>query len=340
MKTSIKILISIFICLAIIILGVGIGSVYISPTDILKIIYSNIFKQPLSNDIVANSISIIWKIRLPRAILAFIVGGALAVSGSVMQSVLKNPLASSYTLGVSSGASLGAGLVIITGFSIPILGKFTLPFIGLLSGLLTVFLAISFTAKIDKNMENNTIILIGMVFSLFINAMITLMTALAREHIQKLTFWQMGSFSLKEWADVRILLPIVAICILFLMRYANELDIMTFGEEQAMAIGVDIKRVKWILLGLSAALTGSAIAFVGVIGFIDLISPHVVRKIFGSSHKLVIPMSMLFGGAFMVICDLIARTIIPHSELPVGAITALIGAPFFAYVYLSKRKVK
>lgn len=340
MKTSAKILISIFICLAIIILGVGIGSVYIPPTDILKIIFSNIFKQPLSNEIASNSISIIWKIRLPRAILAFIVGGALAVSGSVMQSVLKNPLASSYTLGVSSGASVGAGLVIITGFSIPILGKFTLPFVGLLSGLLTVYLAISFTAKIDKNMENNTIILIGMVFSLFINAMITLMTALAREHIQKLTFWQMGSFSLKEWSDVSILFPIVTICILILIRYAKELDIMTFGEEQAMSMGVDIQKVKWLLLGFSAALTGSAIAFVGVIGFIDLISPHVVRKIFGSSHKLVIPMSMLFGGAFMVICDLIARTIIPLSELPVGAITALIGAPFFAYVYLSKRKVK
>lgn len=339
MKTSIKALISILICLAIIILGVGIGSVYIPPTDILRIIYSNIFNQPLSNEISRNSISIIWKIRLPRAILAFIVGGALAASGSVMQSVLKNPLASSYTLGVSSGASVGAGLVIITGFTIPLLGKFTLPFIGLVSGLLTVYLAISFTAKIDKNMENNTIILIGMVFSLFINAMITLMTALAREHIKMLTYWQMGSFSLKEWSDVSILFPIVIICIFILMRFATELDLMTFGEEQAMAMGVDIQKVKWILLGLSAALTGSAIAFVGVIGFIDLISPHVVRKVFGSTHKIVIPMSMLFGGAFMVICDLIARTIIPLSELPVGAVTALIGAPFFAYVYISKRKV-
>lgn len=339
MKTSSKILISIFICIVIIILGVGIGSVYISPIDIIKIIYSKVFDKPLSNEIASNFISIIWKIRLPRAILAFIVGGALAVSGSVMQSVLKNPLASSYTLGVSSGASLGAGLVIITGFTLPLFGKFTLPFIGLISGLLTVYLAISFTAKIDKNMENNTIILIGMVFSLFINAMITLMTAIAREHIQRLTFWQMGSFSLKEWTDVKILFPIVLFCIIVLMRYVRELDIMTFGEEQAMAIGVDIQRVKWILLGLSAALTGSAIAFVGVIGFIDLISPHVVRKIFGSSHKLVLPISMLFGGAFMVICDLIARTIIPLSELPVGAITALIGAPFFAYVYFSKRKV-
>lgn len=340
MKTTVKILISVIICTIILVFAVGIGSVYIEPFDILKIIHSNIFNKPLTVDIETNLASIIWKIRLPRAFLAFIVGGALAVSGSVMQSVLKNPLASSYTLGVSSGASVGAGLVIITGFNIPLLGKFTLPLIGLLSGLITVYLAISFSGKVDKNMENNTIILVGMVFSLFINAMITLMIAMSREHLQRLTFWQMGSFSLKEWSDVIILFPILVICILALMRFSKELDIMTFGEEQALAIGVEIQKVKWVLLGLSAALTGSAIAFVGVIGFIDLIAPHVVRKIFGSSHKLVVPMSMLFGGAFMVVCDLVARTIIPLSELPVGAVTAIIGAPFFAYVYFNKRKVK
>ena len=124
------------------------------------------------------------------------------------------------------------------------------------------------------------------------------------------------------------------------MRYSRELDLMTFGEEQASAVGVEINKVKWILLGLSAALTGSAISFVGVIGFIDLIAPHVVRRFFGSSHKIVIPMSMFVGGAFMVVCDLVARTIISPSELPVGAVTALIGAPFFAYVYFSKRKVR
>jgi len=338
MKTSIKILITILISIVLIILAVGIGSVYIEPMEILTIIYGKVFSRPIITNNEINSVSIIWNIRLPRALLAFLVGGALAVSGSVMQSVLKNPLASSYTLGVSSGASFGAGLVLATGFTIPLLGRLTLPFVGLVAGLLTVYIAVSFAAKIDRNMENNTIVLIGMVFSLFINAMITLMNSIFRENVQKLTFWQMGSFSLKEWSDIQLLLPITLICILILMRYARELDIMSFGEEQAMAIGVEIQKVKWILLGLSAALTGSAIAFVGVIGFIDLIAPHVVRRIFGSSHRLVIPMSALIGGAFMVVCDLIARIAIPVSELPVGAVTAIIGAPFFAYVYFGRRK--
>lgn len=190
----------------------------------------------------------------------------------------------------------------------------------------------------DKSLETNTIILVGMVFSLFVNAMLTLVTAMARDHLAQLTYWQMGSFSLKDWSNVIILFPLVLIGVILIQNFSKEMDIMTFGEDQAFTMGVDVHKVKWSLLSLSAALTGSAVAFVGVIGFIDLIAPHVVRKIFGSSHKIVIPMSMLFGGSFMVICDLVARTIISPSELPVGAITALIGAPFFAYVYFSRRK--
>ncbi len=336
MKKEWKILGTIILSIFIIFLGVGIGSVFIPIPDILKIIWAKLVSKEIPLDINPNLVSIIWTIRFPRALLAFVVGGALAVSGAVMQSVLKNPLASSYTLGVSSGASLGAGLVMISGFTLPLLGRLTLPFVGLVGGLLTVYLAIGFSSRIDKNMENNTIILVGMVFSLFINAMLTLLTSLYRDSAQRLTFWQMGSFSLKEWSDLIILSPIVLIGVLILMRYSKELDIMTFGEEQALAIGVDIQRVKWTLLSLAAALTGSAIAFVGVIGFVDLIVPHLVRKIFGAKHSLVLPLSMILGGAFMIVCDLIARTIVPMSELPIGAITAIIGAPFFAYVYLVK----
>lgn len=338
MENTNKILLSLLLCIFLMVLAVGIGSVKIPIEQTSRIILSKITGKELA-DIDGNLVSIIWKIRLPRVLLAFVVGGALAVSGAVMQSVLKNPLASSFTLGVSSGASLGAGLVIISGFTIPLLGKLTLPFIGLIGGLLTVYLAISFTSKIDKNMGKNTIILVGMVFSLFINAMITLMTAISRDSLQRLIYWQMGSFNLKEWSDVLILSPIVLLMVLILIRYSRELDILTFGEEEAMGIGVDIQKVKWLLLSLAAGLTGSAIAFVGVIGFIDLIVPHLVRKIFGSNHMIVLPLSMLFGGGFMIICDLIARTIIPMSELPVGAITALIGTPFFAYIYFSRRKV-
>lgn len=335
---NIKFTVSIIICLLIFISGIALGSINVPFNEVVSIISHKIFNTELLESIIPNRVSIVWNLRLPRTVLAFIVGGALAVSGTVMQSVLKNPLASSYTLGVSSGASLGAAVVIVTGFRIPFLGLFTLPGVGLLCGLLTVFIAVKFAAKMDKNLENNTIILVGMVFSLFVNALLTLVTALSDEHLQQLTYWQMGSFSLKDWSSVFVLFPIVLVGAVVISSYSKEMDIMTFGEEQAFTMGVDVYKLKWLLLGLSAALTGSAVSFAGVIGFIDLIAPHVVRKIFGSSHRVVIPMSMIFGGSFMIICDLIARTIVSPSELPVGAVTALIGAPFFAYVYFSKRK--
>ena len=339
MKVKYKIILSIVFSFIAIITGVGLGSIKVPPSHIINIIGNKVFSLPLQADIQGTAaLSIIWNLRLPRTLLAFLVGGAVAVSGSVMQSVLKNPLASSYTLGVSSGASLGAALIIVTGFTIPFLGVFTLPVTGLVFGLATVFSAVKFAAMMDKSLETNTIILVGMVFSLFVNAMLTLVTAMARDHLAQLTYWQMGSFSLKDWSNVIILFPLVLIGVILIQNFSKEMDIMTFGEDQAFTMGVDVHKVKWSLLSLSAALTGSAVAFVGVIGFIDLIAPHVVRKIFGSSHKIVIPMSMLFGGSFMVICDLVARTIISPSELPVGAITALIGAPFFAYVYFSRRK--
>ena len=337
---KIKILLTIVISFVVILFGVAFGSVWVPPGEIWEIVRHALGGVPLPESISPASVSIVLNLRIPRALLAFITGGALSVSGAVMQSVLRNPLASSYTLGVSSGASLGAGIVILFGVSVPLLGMMTLPIMGFIFGLGTILLAISIASRIDMQMENNTIILTGMVFSLFVNAITTLLSVLSREHSQRLIYWQMGSFSLRDWSTVYILLPVVIAGTLFIMHYHRELDMMTFGEEQAKSMGVDLKRVKWILLVTSAALTGSTIAFVGVIGFVDLVAPHVVRRLFGSSHRYVIPISALFGGAFMVISDLAARTVASPGELPVGAVTALIGAPFFAYIYFGRRKQK
>ena len=339
MKTSIKVGLLILLCIIVIIIGIGVGSVSVELRDTVNILLHKIFGRSLSADISDSMVSIVWNLRVPRVLMAFIVGAALGVSGTVMQSVLKNPLASSYTLGVSSGASLGAALIIVTGFSLPLLNSLTLPFVGMVFGVSTVIISVNFAQRMDRNLDTNTIILVGMVFSLFINALLTLITALSRDKIAQLTYWQMGSFSAREWSHVFILLPIVIIGILSLINFTKEMDILTFGEDQAFNMGVDTSKMKWILLGLAAGLTGSAISFVGVIGFIDLIAPHIVRRIFGSSHRKVVPMSALFGGAFMVVCDILARSLLSPRELPVGAITAIIGAPFFAYIYFSKRKV-
>ena len=319
-------------------LGVGLGSEFITPDHILNVLGHKLFGFSLADGVKPATLAIVWNLRLPRALLAFLVGGAVAVSGAVMQSVLKNPLASSYTLGVSSGAALGASLSIITGFTIPFLGIFTQPMLGLVFGVGTVVLAVAFAARMDRNMENTTIILTGMVFSLFANALLTMTLAVYREDLRRVIFWQMGSFSLKSWPQAGALAPIALVCFVLLWRYCRELDVLTFGEEQAQSMGVDSKKVKWILLGLAAILTGNAISFVGIIGFVDLFTPHVVRRMFGASHRWVLPLSALWGGSFMVLCDLVARTALSPLELPVGAVTALFGAPFFIYLYRKGRR--
>lgn len=331
-----KCIISIFILISIIYIGTSIGGSNISMLDTISIIANKTFGITLRDGVLPKDVSIIWKIRLPRVLLAFLVGGCLATSGAVVQSILKNQLASPYTLGVSSGASLGAGLVIITGITIPVIGSFTLPFVGFIFGLFTVYLVILFSSKIDKTMSNNTIILAGMVFSLFVNALLTTLTAMFSEDLKRIALWQMGSFAMKGWTYVGLIIPFCLVGMIGTLMYTKEMDILTFGEEQAQSVGVDTSKVKTKLFIFSAVLTGGAVSLSGTIGFVDLIAPHVVRKIFGSNHKYVIPMSFVFGGCLMVVTDLIARSVFAPTELPVGAVTALIGAPFFAYVYFKK----
>ena len=336
MENKKKAIISILLALIIIGIGTSIGSSNINLLETISILVNKVFNIPLMEGIEAKNIGIVWKLRLPRVLLAFFVGGCLATSGAVVQSILKNQLASPYTLGVSSGASLGAGLVIITGVAVPVVSSFTLPLVGFLFGLGTVYIVLAFSSKIDKTMSNNTVILSGMVFSLFVNAILTTLTALFSEDLQSISIWQMGSFSMKGWSYVKLIIPFAVLGMFGIMRYIREMDIITFGEEHAKTVGVETSKVKSKLFLYSAMLTGGAISLSGTIGFIDLIAPHFVRRIFGSKHKYVIPMSFICGGCLMVIADIIARTIIVPSELPVGAVTALIGAPFFAYVYFKK----
>ena len=332
-----KALLTIPIAFLIICIGTSIGSSNINLFDIFSIIGNKVLNIPLDYKITGQEVAIIWELRFPRVLLAFLIGGALSVSGAAIQSILKNPLASPYTLGVSSGAGLGAALVIIFGFNISFLGDFTLPIVGFIFGLLTVIIVISFSRRVDIFLSNNTIILAGMVFSLFLNAILTTAGALNGDSLKAISLWQMGSFSMKGWIYVYAFIPFLLIGMVGISLYTKEMDILTFGEDNAKSVGVDTNKVKTRLFVFTAVLAGSAISLSGIIGFIDLIAPHIVRKIFGAKHNLVIPMSFILGGSLMVITDLISRTIISPSELPIGAITALIGAPFFAYIYFKKK---
>ena len=316
MKSGLKIALLSAAGIICLLLGMGLGSVSIPISDMISIVRCQLSGAQLPEGIPTITASILWNLRMPRAIMAFLTGAALSAGGAVMQSTLRNPLASGYTLGISSGASLTAAAAILTGFTLPLLGRYTLALCGFLGGLVTVFLAICLASQFDRNLENTTVILTGMVLSLFVNALLTVLTAFSHEHLQQLVFWQMGSFSGQSWQNCGVMLALLIPCLLVLVRYGREMDLMTFGEEQALSAGVELKRVKLLLM----------------------ISPHVVRRIFGSNHRLVIPMSALFGGSFMVMADLVARTIVSPRELAVGAVTALVGAPFFAYVYFGRRR--
>lgn len=338
MKTRTGMTLLAVVALAAVLLGVGVGSVYVSPGDILAILAGRLFGTPLPDTLPASYSTMVLDMRLPRVLLAFVTGAALAACGTVMQSILQNPLASPFGLGVSSGAGLGASLVIVLGLAAAGWGVFVLPAVSLVFALGTVFLVVFIASRLDRGMSNVTIILVGMVLSLFCSAIMNLLATTSPTNAQRIQLWQLGSFSMKEWNAVLVLTPVTLLGLLLFLRYGQELDVMTFGEEQARAMGVDLVRTKWVLLTAMAVLTGTAVAFVGVIGFVDLIAPHMVRRLFGASHRRVLPAGALFGGTFLVLCDLAARTLMPPREIPIGAITALLGAPFFLYVFAASRK--
>jgi len=340
MKNRVRAIILVVFSTCSVIFGIGIGSVFIHPSDTLRICSDFLFGTADASNIDALYYGLVTGIRLPRVLMAFLAGAAIAVSGTVMQSVLKNPLASSYGLGVSSGAGLGAVIMMVYGASLGSSLNYMLPIVATLFGFGAVLLALMFVEYVDKSLSSNTIILAGMVVSLFLNAIMNMLATYNAEFTHRILLWQLGTFAGKEWTAIGVLTVVVVVSLIFFQRHSKEMDILTFGEEQAMSIGVETKKEKWLLIGVTSLLTGTAVSFVGIIGFVDLIAPHVVRKFFGVSHKWVIPMSALFGGMFMVLCDLAGRTIASPREIPVGSITALLGAPFFLYLYFVSRRSK
>ena len=319
-------------------LCVGVGSVVITPAESLRIIWGKLTGTGDISDLDPSLVSILWDIRMPRVAMAFLSGGALSLSGAVMQTILQNPLASSYTLGVSSGASLGAAIVIASGISLPVLGTFLLPVTAFFMGFLVIAVVLVISSRISSSLQTHTVILMGMSVSLFVNALLTLLSSFAGNRLQQLILWQMGSFSGMRWYHVKILTPICLSGLLLLVLHSRELDILSFGDENALSLGVSVKKGKFFALVLSTLLTGAVVCFTGTIGFVDLVAPHAVRRVFGTENQKVLPLSFLFGGAFLALCDMLSRSLLAPREIPVGAVTALAGTPFFIWLYVQGGK--
>jgi iron complex transport system permease protein len=307
-------------------LGVSVGSV--------KVPISTLWDTG-ADEIATN---IVWKIRMPRVVLAGLVGASLAIAGAAFQALFKNPLADPYTLGVSSGASVGAVATLFFGISVPFLGIYTLPIFSMIGALVTMLLVISFAKLVDRAMKMETIILTGIIFSSFLGSVISLMIALTGEELRQIIGWLLGSVSMRGWSFVQMALPFIIIGSFLLWLNRRELNAMLFGEERARYLGVNVKKRKMMILIGGSMLTGTAVAVSGTIGFVGLVVPHMTRLLFGSDNRHVLPLSFLNGAALLIVCDLVSRTIISPTELPIGVITAFIGAPVFAFIFFRQRR--
>lgn len=319
--------------------SLSIGSVTISLTDISGTFLYSWFG--IGQQVDAQTAAIILNIRLPRVLLACLVGMSLSLAGASLQGLLRNPLADPYTLGISSGASLGAVLTLSFAWTIPGLVLFSLPIISAIFAFITLLAVILFTNAFDRSMRVESLILTGIITSSFLGAIMSLVIALSGEELRQIIGWLLGSVSMRGWSYTLMLLPFFLLSSILLLWQVNELNALAHGENRAHHLGVDVKRSKWIVLTAASVLAGVAVSVSGTIGFVGLVIPHLVRLIVGANHRHVLPLSVIIGGGYLMLADLFARTIISPTELPIGVVTALIGAPVFGLlVYARARRNK
>jgi len=330
-STWIPTLILVFTSFLVIIGGVVLGPTIYSFQEILQVITSKMgfANPPLDNA----TTTIVWQIRLPRVLLAYLVGAGLSLIGLAMQTLVRNPLAEPYILGVASGASAGASLFYL-GFLPPFISvALTLPLAAFLGSLATMILVLFISYK-DGELQITRLLLAGVALASLMGAVSTFATFASPdlEKMKTVMFWLLGSFSGSRW-DL-VLLPALAtlLALSFLLIFNRPLDALLLGEESAYHLGVPVQLFRWLLIGLAALVTGLLVAAAGAIGFVGLIIPHSIRAIVGVLHRKVVPLCFFGGGIFMVLADVAARTILPGEELPIGMITALCGAPFFLWL--------
>lgn len=339
-KASILYIVSLFIVCTSVIMGVFIGTVSLTVGDTIKIIIGHLTGLSLYHG-PENMDLIIWQIRFPRVLVAFLVGASLSIAGAAFQGLLRNSLADPYTIGVSSGATLGSVMAIYFHWSIFGFSIFTLPVVGIVSGFITLLLVFGITKLASGNLANETIILAGIILSSFMSALISLVVALSpEEDVRQVLYWLMGSVSMRGWSHIQILGPFFLVGTIMLLLHVKELNGLAFGDQSAQFMGIDVKKKKRMVLIGASVLTGAAVSVSGAIGFVGLVIPHVVRLVAGANHKHVLPLSILIGGSYLVLADLLARTILEPRELPIGVVTALIGSPIFTLLLVKERMRK
>jgi iron complex transport system permease protein len=317
-------------------LGVAVGAVWVSPGAILRL---TAWKLGLGGrpDVPRFAEVIVFQLRLPRVLLAAIVGAALAASGAVFQGLFRNALADPAIIGVSSGAALGAVLVIVT-VGAASLGALAVPlaaFVGAMATSLVVYRL----ARIGPAVHVATLLLAGIAVAAVISSLMSLVMSFSGQQVRDIYAWLLGGLVAEGWRSIAVVLPIVAVGVAGAVLVAHELNLVALGEERAVQLGVEVDRLKRRAIAVGALLAAAAVSVAGVIGFVGLMTPHLLRLVIGADHRRLVPASVLGGATLLVLADLVARTVIAPAELPVGVVTALLGGPFFLFLLRRQGRV-
>jgi len=314
---------SLAVLLVIVLAAAAVGSVRVGVGDLLGAAV-----RGLSGELAGPTDVIVWQIRLPRVLLAALVGGALAAAGAVFQGVFRNPLADPYLIGTASGAGFGAVLVFTLGAALPPLARLGAPLTAFACALATVVLVMAL-ARDGRSLPVIRLILAGVVIGSALTAATSMLMLAAREQAAGVLARLLGSLAFASWHDVGTIALFVAPTLVLMLLASRSLDVLQLGEEGAAQLGLPVERLKFALIAAATLATAAAVSVCGIIGFVGLITPHAVRLALGPSHRLLLPLSFVWGAAFLVLADLLARTLLAPAELPVGIVTALAGGPFF-----------
>ncbi len=312
-----------FLFLAIaLLLSLAIGSVFLSPVELWNTLLGHGTET---------STSLLWKIRLPRTILIALTGAALGGSGATYQGLFRNPLADPFLIGVASGAGLGAVIAMSIKWPYSFWGLMAIPMAAFIAALLTVFIVYTL-ARVGQTVPTTNLILSGVAFSSFATSLTSFLMIRSTSEVRRALGWLLGGASLGGWSAILAVMPYIIIGLGILLLSGHSLNLLQFGDDQAQQLGLNVTRVKRILLTASSLVTAAAVAFSGIIGFIGLIVPHLIRLWFGPDYRRLLPLSILGGATALLVSDVIARIVIAPQEIPVGIITSLAGAPFFLWV--------
>ena len=320
---------------------VSYGETNVPLGDVARVVVSHIpfIGHGLLHDVSDLNQTIIWQIRVPRALLALIVGSLLAMAGVALQGLLLNPLADPYTVGVSSGAALGAGVATMLGLA-GIYGGYGVPLVAFVFALGAMFIVYAL-AKSAGRVSIHSFLLAGIVVGSFLWSLLSFTLALTAgdpaEAQGKIISWLLGTFNAPDpWGFVRLSLPFALFGLVSLFAFARDLNVFAMGEETARHLGIETENLKVIIIAIASLITAAAVAVSGIIGFLGLVVPHICRKVFGPDHRVLIPTAAFAGATLAVLADLASRAILPPSGLPVGIVTAILGAPFFLYLLKAK----